>query len=453
MTTAAASAAARPTALAEVGPLLRLAVPIVVSLAAATLIGVTDTIMIAPLGTVPLAAASLTGSVVVLFYAAIYGFLSALGVGIAEAHGARDPRRIAGLVRNGLVLGGLVGAAGTFAMLAIGLAVPLMGQPDAVVAVLAPYWISIAALLVPFSVLMVFRHMFDAIGRPWLGVAFSFLAVAVNVPLNVLLIYGVAGWPGLGLTGAGIASFVAETVACAAAWAWWRRARGFRRMRVRVPVSRGAVAAAGREGTPLGLAYLGETGAYSLVGLMLGWFGAAALAANQVVSAVGTVIYMLPLGMAAAVTIRIGQARGAGETDRLRSIARAAIAVVLVWMVAMTAILLVLREPIATALADDPAVVSVAIQLFLVVAVMQVADGVQSTAFGALRGLGDGRWPSIASLVAYWLIALPAAYVAGFVVGLGPAGVWMGFGAGLAVAALALTVRLSSVLSRPQVSR
>jgi MATE family multidrug resistance protein len=445
----APSAVPRAGAVAEVAPLVRLAVPIVVSLAAATLIGVTDTIMIAPLGTVPLAAASLTGSAVVLFYAAIYGFLSVLGVGIAEAHGARDPRRIAGLVRNGLVLGALVGLGGTLLMLAIGLAIPLMGQPADVVAALPGYWVSIAVLLVPFSVLMVLRQMFDAIGRPWLGVAFSFLAVAVNVPLNYLLIYGIAGVPGLGLLGAGLASLIAEAVACLAAWLYWRRARSLRRMRVRVPVSRSAVGAAGRDGVPLGLAYLGETGAYSLVGIMLGWFGAAALAANQVVNAVGTVMYMLPLGMAAAVTIRIGQARGAGELHRLRPIARAAIGTVVAWTALSTAALFVLREPISRGLASDPAVVAVAVQLFLVVAIMQIADGVQSTAFGALRGLGDGTWPSVSSLVAYWLIALPAAYVAGFHAGLGPSGVWAGFGAGLTVAAVALSLRLSRMVSSP----
>jgi MATE family multidrug resistance protein len=323
---------------------------------------------------------------------------------------------------------------------------PHIGQPPEVVAVLAPYWVAMAVMLVPFALLLVMKQFFDAVDRPWIGVGFSFLAVGINVPLNWVLIYGAAGLPGLGLMGAGIGSLLSETLAFLAALAYWRSAPTLRRMRVRALPSRGDMRATARLGAPLGLAYLGETGAYSLVGIMLGWFGAAALAAHQVVNAVGTVAYMLPLGMAAAVTIRIGQARGAGEVHRLGSIAIAALGTVLGWMLLMTVILALSAGTVASALADDPAVVAIATSMFLVVALMQVVDGLQSTAFGALRGLGDTAWPSTASVLTYWLVALPASYVAGFVLGWGPVAVWGGFGAGLAIAALALGWRLAALL-------
>jgi MATE family multidrug resistance protein len=63
------------------------------------------------------------------------------------------------------------------------------------------------------------------------------------------------------------------------------------------------------EGWPLGMGYLAEAGAVVIAAWMLGWLGNAALAANQVVHSIGALLYMLPLGMAAAVSIRISQAR------------------------------------------------------------------------------------------------------------------------------------------------
>jgi MATE family multidrug resistance protein len=260
-----------------------------------------------------------------------------------------------------------------------------------------------------------------------------------------VLIYGPGPLPALGLAGAGIASLVSESVGFLAAYLYWRHARSTRRLRIRAPVTRVEIARIGAEGAPLGLMYAAETGAYALAGLMIGWFGAAALAANQVVNSVGAILYMLPLGMAGAVAIRVGQAKGAGEAARLRPIAFAALGVVTGWMLVVTLALALSRHAIADAIAPDPKVAAIAATLFIVTALMQVADGLQSTALGALRGLMDLKWPTMVSLIAYWLIALPAAYGFAFILGLGPAGVWAGFAAGLAIAAVALPLRFLSL--------
>ena len=86
----------------QVPGIVGLALPIVMGLAASTLIGVTDSLMLAPLGPVPLAAVGLTNAVAVIFFAAIYGLLSALSVRIGHAHGARSFRQIPTLLRRGL---------------------------------------------------------------------------------------------------------------------------------------------------------------------------------------------------------------------------------------------------------------------------------------------------------------------------------------------------------------
>ena len=110
-------------------------------------------------------------------------------------------------------------------------------------------------------------------------------------------------------------------------------------------------------------------------------------------------------------------------------------------MAAITLLLLILRTDISRALSDDPEVIAIASAMFITMALMQVVDGIQSTSVGALRGLVDNRVPTVISLIAYWLIALPGAYLFGFWLDLGPAGVWVGYGLGLMTAAVALQVR------------
>lgn len=434
---------------AEIGPLLSLSVPMMVGLSAMTLMGVVDTVMVAPLGTVPLAAVGIASAVVILFLASLWGIVTITGVRMAQAHGAGDAAGVSAELRTGLVFGGLGAAVAALLMIALLPFLGVIGQPPEVVAAVPLYWAFVAAALAPATVFFVLKGLFDTIGRPWLGVALSYLGVALNVPLNQLLIYEA----GLGLTGAGLASLLAQCIMLAVALGVWARARWLAPYRQRASGLLARLGAQWRDGASLILGYAGEGGSYALIGVMIGWLGATALAANQIVHAVAGVAYVFPLGMAGAASIRVGLAVGADERARLRPILKAALLIVTGWMLAVMAVLLIGGEAIARALSEDAEVVALATTLFLAVALMQVSDGVQSTSLGALRGMLDTRQPTLVSLIAYWPIALPAGYGLGFVADLGAVGVWIGFCLGLSVAALALPWRfwrLTRAQTRPK---
>ncbi|HNI82229.1 MAG TPA: MATE family efflux transporter, partial [Rhodocyclaceae bacterium] len=196
---------------------------------------------------------------------------------------------------------------------------------------------------------------------------------------------------------------------------------------------------------PMGLQYLAEGGALSVAGVLIGLLGAAALAANQIVFSVASVVYMLPLGMAGAVAVRIGQAVGAGESLRVRPIGMAAIGLVTLWTVAISVLLLAGGERIARTFVDDATVIGIASSMFVAVGLMQVFDGVQSVSLGALRALLDNRWPTAVTLGAYWALALPLGWLLAVPLGQGAAGFWAGFAVALSIAAV-LLLRLIAVL-------
>ena len=425
----------------EVWQLITLATPIVVSLATAVLIGVVDTLMIAPLGTTALAGASLAASVILIFYAALYGLVSVCGILIAQAFGAKNHQAAGAAVKASMLVSFLSGLASAVLMMG---ALPLLrfiGQPQEVLEIIRPYWLAMSFVLLPFAMFYALKGLYDATDRAWLGVVFSFVAVVVNVPLNWILIHGTASWDGLGLFGAGLASLLAQTASLIVAVAYWRFSDRMSAYRSSGPLKRDDVLVQFQKGSPLALGYAGEGGAFSVAGLMLGLFGASALAANQIVGSVSSVLYMVPLGMSAAVAIRIGQAIGENSRHRLRQIGIAALMTVVVWMSAVMLLLLVFGDDIAAALSDEPVVIALASTMFVIFAAMQIADGVQATALGALRGMLDNTWPVVATLICYWLVALPLAYVLAAPLNLGPNGVWIGYGTGLVLAAIALVGR------------
>ncbi|WP_147125176.1 MATE family efflux transporter [Shimia ponticola] len=430
-----------PTLWQEIRSIAALSFPIAISLAAATLITVVDTIMIAPLGTVPLAAASITGTFLIVMYSGLFGFVSATGVRMAEAHGKSDPDALTDATHSGLVVGLGTGLIGMGLMLTLLPLLPYAGQPADVVAIVPGYWTAMAVYFIPFTLFYMLKGLFDAVDRPWVGVILAFGAVLLNMPANYVLIHGIGGWEGFGLLGAGLASLLSETVSLIAAVIIWRKSAAFAAARTKALSTWSEIRKQLREGTTIALGYVGEGGAYAVVGFMMGWFSAAALAAHQIVNAVGGVLYMVPLGVAIAVSIIIGQTVGAGATARLQMIGRAAMIFIVGWMTLVMVFILIARGPITTALSDDPAVIGLAITLFLISALMQIADGIQSTMLGACRGMTDNAIPVLITMISYWVLALPTGYVLGFWLDWGPVGVWIGYSLGLAIAATLVTRR------------
>jgi MATE family multidrug resistance protein len=422
--------------------LAALAAPIVAGLVVATGITVVDTVMLGPLGPVPLAAAALTSSVLVIFYAGLYGFVGPLGIVAGHAHGSGDAHGIGRAARHGLLLALPGGALSAAAMAAGLLLLPHLGQPDEVVAIIGPYWLAMAAGLLPFAIASSGKTLLDATDRPWTGVLLLLVPVALNAFLDWVLIYGKLGAPALGLAGAGIASLVAQTIGAVIVWGYARHAASVRSWWGARTLSWRDAREQLREGMPMAAQYTLEGGAVAVAGVMVGGFGTVALAANQIALAVGSTLYMLPLGFATALTIRVAQRLGEGRGDRVVTVSATALVVVTGWMVATAALYVALGPAIARLFVSNEAVIATAAAIFVVFGLTQVMDGLQSVALGALRGLRDNAWPTAVSLVAYWLVALPLGALLAWSFGLGAVGVWAGFGAGLGVAATALLWRL-----------
>ena len=425
------------TTRAELMPVIRLSIPLMVGLAAALLIGVVDTAMISPLGTVPLAAAGVTTAVLIILISALWGVITVISVQISQAHGAGNFARVAAALRGGVVLCLIGGSAGALLMQALFPLLKPLGQPEEVLTILWPYWVSMALWMIPFTLFFGLKSLFDAVEWPWTAVALSYIGVIVNIPANYTFIHVLD----MGLLGAGLASILSQCASLVAAAFVLLRASGLAPYRQRVSISWVNVKEQGAEAMPLCLGYAGEGGAYAVVGVMMGWLGAEALAAHQIVNALAGLAYMIPLGVAGAASIRIGQAVGRDHQERLRPILKASFALVTFWQILVATLFIMAGRHLAATMSTDQVVIDLATVLFFIVGLLQVADGIQGTALGALRGMSDMRSPTTITLTAYWVLALPACYAFGFLFNLGATGIWLGYTLGLVVAAVALPLR------------
>ncbi len=424
----------------EMAALASLSAPIVAGLLGGSAFSAIDSYMLSPVGELALACASLTNSVLIIFYSAIFGLVSPASILAGNAYGAGENKLIVTVFKHGLVVAMIGGSVMAAIMLAL---LPLMahiGQPPEVIAALPGYWLTMSLSLIPYSLSMVIKLLLDSVGRPWTSALLSLLPVAVVVPLNWLLIYGHWGVPALGLVGAAIATLLAQTLGCIVMHSYIQSSSGLA-IRKTGKIERAAVVEFVRHGVPMSIQYLAESSAIGVVGILVGLFGSAALAANQVALSLGELVYMVPLGVAGAVGILISQATGEKAHDRVRAIGEASFALVMLITLPFSAAMIVGGAEVAAFFVHDDAVVSLLVALLITIGFVQVFDGLQSVALGALRGLLDNRWPTSVALIAYWLVAMPTSIILGVVLNFGPVGVWCGFGVGVFVASVLLISR------------
>jgi len=431
---------------AELRKTASLALPIIAGSLSQILIGLTDSAMIGHVGRVPLAAAAFAGSVFGFFFIVSLGLLSPVSVFVARARGTGRPEDCALWLRHGVALGLINGV--VLAVVLCGLSTQLhrLGQPPEVVAAVNPFFVIIAASFIPTMAFQALRQFCEAMGRPWFPMLILFGSVALNAFLNWVFIFGHLGCPALGLTGSGCASLVARTSCVVCLWIWLRRQPGLARLLPRWRDLRSVAWPHFREmfgiGVPVAGQYFFEVGAFSIAALLMGRLGTVPLAAHQIAISCASFTFMFPLGLSMASSIRLSQALGAGRRETLRPIGLGALGLAVAIMGAFALVFVAAGEPISRGFTSDTEVAALAARLLLVASLFQIFDGTQVVSAGSLRGLADVKIPTAITFVAYWVVALPSAWLLAFRLGFGPMGVWTGLALGLACAALLLAWRL-----------
>lgn len=424
---------------------LRLAFPLVIGQLSQMLLGVVDTIMIGRLGVTGMAVLTFANSLFYVPFVFGIGILSAVSVFTARASGAADHAAGRGSCRNGMYVAVCLGVFLWAAVSLLSMNLGIFRQPADVAAQTEPYLRIIMASLVPGLMSIALKNHADALDRPWPPFWIFLGGVVLNILLNWLLIFGKAGLPALGLNGAAWATLISRFAILGGMLVWLHRGGD---MRIWTPyrwlriAEYGAIRRFLAIGFPAGAQMIFEVAAFSGAGLMMGRFGKTAMAAHQIALMCAATAFMIPLGLAMALSVRIGAAAGAGESQRLREI------VVSGWGIGgayalVSAILFALGgEWLASIFIEEAPVIRMAARIMVVVGIFQLFDSLQAGSVSMLRGLHDARVPALIGFIAYWLIGIPLAAVLPDITGLGAVAVWIGLAAGLLAACLMLVPRL-----------
>jgi multidrug resistance protein, MATE family len=411
--------------------------------------GVADTLMVGRVSPEDLAAVALGN--ILFFMASVLGMGILMGLDplVAQAAGAGDREGAARALQRGLVLSVGLTVLLALMLLPAGPLLRIARQPPEVVPIATSYVLASLPGIFPFLIFIVFRQTLQALGRvaPILWTALA--ANGMNLFLNWVLIWGNLGVPPLGAVGSAWASSLSRGFMCVGLLVVsYPILKGYLRPRRERILEPGPLLRMVGLGLPIGLQFQMEFGAFALIGVLMGWFGTSVLAGHQVAITLAAFAFMVPVGVAAAAAVRVGQEVGRESPAAARRAAGAALLMGMGFMVVTAAVFLAIPGLLGRAFSPDPEVVAVVAVLLPIAGLFQVFDGLQAVAGGVLRGVGDTRAPMYANFLGFWVLGIPLSLWLAFRADWGPEGLWWGLALGLAAVAAILLVRVQRRMGR-----
>ena len=437
----------------ELSETIALSVPIALTQLGQIAMMTTDLVLLGRLGDHAVAATALAHTVLFAAFTLGMGLVAAVAPLAAQAYGAREPRGVRLALRVGVWAAVLAGIPLSLLQLwGVEILIALGQAPDTA-ALAGRYLLGLGWSLVPAWIFMAIRGFMGAVNRPEPALWITLAAIPANAVLAWALIHGALGLPKLDLLGAGLATTLVNIAMCIAAAVVSLTCHPFRKYRVLGDLHRldaGQMRKLLVVGLPISAAYLMEFGVFAGAALLMGTIGKTELAAHQIALQVASILFMVPFGISMAATVRVGQALGRGDETGIRRAGLAALALGALFMTAMTTVIALTRHHIpvlflGSLTPDNAATVALAAYLLLIGMCFFIADGVQTVAAGALRGLNDTRVPMLLAGLSFWGVGFTSSWALAFPLRLGATGIWLGLSAGLIVFAVVLVWRFRAL--------
>jgi len=423
----------------ELGPMLRLAVPVILAELGWMAMALVDTIMVGPLGPAAIGAVGVGGILFECVAIGGMGLLLGLDTVVSQAYGARRIDECHRWLVHGVHLS-LMLTLPLFAIVAgLGANLDRFGFDPEILAPLEPYFWIVSASLLPLLIYSSFRRYLQAMNLV-APVTFALVSAnIINAGGNWLLIYGKLGLPAMGTDGAAWVTVGARVyMACALVVAAYARTE-LRTISWRLEPAR--LKRLVRLGGPASGQIVLEVGVFAAAGALAARLHPLAVAAHQIVLMIAGTTFMIPLGISSAAAVRVGQAIGRRDPGGARRSGWTALFLGVSFMACACTVFLLAPAPLLSIFTRDTEVLRVGTSLLFVAAIFQLFDGVQVVTTGALRGLGDTRTPMLTNLAGHWALGLPIGYALCFPYGWGVIGLWVGLSSGLiAVASVLLIV-------------
>ncbi len=421
--------------------------------------GVVDTIVAGQAGPEQLAGVALGSSVTVPIMVAVGAVLTIIGPMVSRLRGAGCEGKVGLLLNNAKLLALMLMFVEVVALLAAVQVFPLVSD-DAVMVQVATDYLYFLVFCVPASVMLrCLQGHFEGYGHTRPAMLIAFVGLLLNIPLNFVFVFGWGVIPAMGGAGTGLTTTLIHYLMMGAMLLLMVLYPRYRRNMVQMWANRPpewrVVRDIFNKGLPLGVASLCEMTFFCVITLVIAPLGALAVGAHQVAINVSAVLFMFPLSLSIATSIRSAYHVGAHNKLRFDALLRTSITFMLAVILSLALLTICFRREIISLYTDELPIIELASGLLLICAVYQLSDALQALMSGLLRGCHDTQAITWVNMFSYWVIGFPLACILirtdWIVPAMGPAGAWVSFVVSLTITAVLLSLRFLRV--RKQVFR
>ncbi|MEE8057104.1 MAG: MATE family efflux transporter [Pseudomonadales bacterium] len=434
---------------------LHLGVPLMVGQVALVGMGVTDTIMAGQASVNDLAGLAIGNGIWLPISMFLIGLIWAISPTVAQLYGAKRYSEIGFQFQQGLWMA--LGMSLVICLLMV-LSLHYMDHlpiHPTVAQISQDYLMAIVFGIPGMALFVMLRSTCEGMGSTRPTMLITLCACLLNIPLDYAMVFGVWGFPALGGVGCGWATSLLYWAMFCGFLIYTRAAPSLAKSHLyrnfALPHWQ-SIQSLLQLGLPISLGVTAEVAFFSLIALFLAPLGALTIGAHQIALNVGTLIFMIPMGMSHATGILAAQHLGTRDAEQARFIAWSGVACAALIAGGTAIITFSCRELIVALYTQDQIVVTMASNLLCFVALYQVLDAIQVVAWGSLRGYKDTRMPMLMQLFVYWCICFPLSYSLAYTTFWGKAfglyGFWIGIGIALSLTALLFCARLNRISHR-----
>ncbi|WMY97631.1 MAG: MATE family efflux transporter [Arsenophonus sp.] len=435
----------------EAKSILLLGIPIILAQFSQTAMGFIDTIMAGKVSEIEMSAVALGTSIWLPSILFGHGLLMALTPIISELNGSKKNKIIKNYVQQGMWLAFFLSLFIMFILYNSYYIINNIPNIDLCLAKKSKKFLHAIMWGAPgYLFYQVYRSQCDGLSNTKPGMFISFIGLLINIPINYIFIYGRLGAPKLGGVGCAIATSSVYWLMFFLIY-WYihiilvKKNKFCFKKRFIFP-NLTLLKSIFFLGLPIGLAYFFEVTLFSVVALLIAPLGIIAVASHQIALNFSSLMFMFPISLGIAATIRVGFNLGLKSIEKAKISAYTSIVVGL-FVAFFTGILTGLfRKKIALMYNHNPEVISLASNLIFYAAIYQISDALQVIGAGILRGYKDTRAIFFITFIAYWILGLPIGYILGLtnwlIYPLGARGFWIGFIIGLTASAIMMIARI-----------
>ncbi len=433
----------------EIRRLFKLFWPILLGQLAQTSMGVVDTVMAGAAGTVELSGVAIGGSFFWPPLLFLIGLCVAITPVVAQLRGSGNTDKIPENMHLATIICLSFSIVTAVLMCFLPRLYHLVENADPqMIEVATKYLYAVAAGIPGFTLFNILRSYWEGLGNSLPTLVFGFIALLLNIPLNYIFIFGKLGMPAMGGAGCGVATTITIYITAVLMLVYVQKGQYFKRVRLYrkwYPFKKEQVTGYLKLALPLGLSTTIEVTCFAMVSLLLAPFGPVMVAAHTIALNLSGLLWICPLSLASAATIRTAEAVGAGSLPRARRTVQGVISLGLVFYLACFVLVMLNRDFIVSLYTKDAAVHAIAVVLVTTCVYYLLSDSTQVLSIGILRGFKDSRTIFIVTTIAYWVVGMPTGYILAYgIIGepMQALGFWLGFLAALTFAAIIYVARL-----------